>query len=50
MENKLIITVVLGLIIGYFLFKLKREQKSFDDMHADILTNEKYKVKGQWDR
>lgn len=59
----------LGLIIGYFVFKLiTRKQKNsanvYSDMseleinseHAqkstisDILTNDKYKVKGQWDR
>ncbi len=47
MEKEIIIT--LGLIIGYFLFRLvKRKQKSPDNVYSDILTNDKYKVKGQW--
>lgn len=63
------ITIIAGLIFGYFLFKLinKKQKKlagAYSDMselqnnseHAqeysipDILTNDKYKVKGQWER
>lgn len=58
MENGIMIT--LGLLIGYFLFKFiyKRQKNVINtgSEHAqkstvsDILTNDKYKVKGQWDK
>ena len=42
---------VLGLIIGYFIFKLiTRKQKNSASVYSDIVTNDKYKAKGQWDR
>ena len=50
MENGMIIGV-LALIVGYFLYKfLNKRQRSSTSKHSDILTNDKYKVRGQWDR
>ena len=50
MENELIIGA-LGLIISYFIFKsLTRKQKTSTKVYSNILTNDKYKVKGQWDK
>lgn len=50
MEKEVII-VTLGLIIGYLLFRaINRKQKSLTDVTSHILTNDKYKVKGQWGR
>jgi len=44
MEKEIIIS--LGLIIGYFLFRVvNRKQKNPTDVYSDILTNDKYKVK-----
>lgn len=49
--EKDIIMGVLGLIIGYFLFKVvNRKQKNPTDTYSDILTNDKYEVKDQWNR
>ena len=49
MEKWTIIT--LGLIIGYFLFRfIDRKQKNPTGIYSDILTDDKYKVKGQWGR
>ena len=49
MEKWTIITI--GLIIGYFLFRLiDRKQKNSTDTYSDVLMNDKYKVKGQWER
>ena len=49
MEKWTIITI--GLIIGYFLFRLiDRKQKNSTDTYFDVLMNDKYKVKGQWER
>ena len=49
MENSVIIA--LGLIIGYFIFKsVTRKQKRPTDVYSDVLTNDKYKAKGQWDK
>ncbi len=49
MDNKMIIA--LGLIAGYFLFRFaKRKQENPTSGYPDILVNDKYKVKGQWDR
>ena len=50
MENGMIIGV-LGLIIGYFLYKFfSKKQRNLNSGYSDMLTNNKYKVKGQWDR
>jgi hypothetical protein len=50
MENGIIIGV-LGLIIGYFLYKfLSKKQRNSTSGYSDILTNDKFKVRGQWDR
>lgn len=50
MEKEILIGA-LGLIIGYFILKLiTRRQKTSTDTHSSILTNDKYKVKGQWDK
>ncbi len=50
MENRMILGVI-GLIIGYFIFKLMtRKQKTSTNNCSSILTNDKYKVKGQWDK
>ena len=50
MENGIIIGV-LGLIIGYFLYKfLSKKQRNSNSGYSDILTNDKFKVRGQWDR
>ena len=44
------ITITLGLIIGYLLFRYLNKKQKANDQYSDILTNDKYKVKGQWDR
>ena len=45
------IVIALGLIAGYFLYKtVSKKQKSPVDTYSDILTNDKYKVKGQYDK
>lgn len=50
MEKEIIIGAF-GLIIGYLIFKLiTRKQKNSTNLYSDILTSDKYKVKGQWDR
>ena len=50
MEKEIIIGAF-GLIIGYFIFKfITRKQKAPTDVYSDILTSDKYKVKGQWDK
>ena len=50
MENRMIMGV-LGLIIGYFIFKLiTRKQKNSTNLYSDILISDKHKVKGQWDK
>ena len=44
-------TITFGLIITYFLFRFMTErQKNSTDVYSDILTNDKYRAKGQWDR
>ena len=49
MEKEIIIT--LGLIVGYILFRfINKKQNNSNNMYSDILANNKYKVKGQWDR
>ncbi len=49
--EKEIIALTLGLIIAYVLFKLINEkQKNSTELYSNLLTNEKYKVKGQWNR
>ena len=49
--GKEIIIGVLGLIIGYLLFRVVNiKQKNPTDTYSDVLTNDKYKVKDQWDR
>ncbi len=49
MEKGIIIT--LGLIIGYLLFRfIYKKQKNVINTYPDILTNDKYKVKGQWNK
>ena len=52
MEKEIIIG--LGLIIGYLLFRFvnrnKQKIKNPTDIYSDILTNDKYKVKGQYDK
>ena len=48
MEKEIVIT--LGLLIGYLLFKFIRKPKNPTDAYSDILSNEKYKAKGQWER
>ena len=62
MQNEIIIA--LGLIAGYFLYRVvsnvvSKKQKSPNDAYSkhsqkyttsDILTKDKYKVKGQWDK
>ena len=50
MENGMIM-VILGLIVGYLLFKsISRKQKDLTKIYSDILANDKHKVKGQWGR
>ena len=50
MEKEVIIGV-LGLIISYLLFKVvNRKQKNPTNAYSGILTNDKYKVKDQWDK
>lgn len=54
------IIIALGLIMGYILFRaIIRKQKStanINSEHAqnsaisDVLSDDKYKVKGQWDK
>ena len=41
------IAVTLGLIAGYLLFRFIRKQRNVIDVYSDILTNDKYKAKGQ---
>lgn len=49
--GKEIIIGALGLIIGYFILKLiTRRQKTSTNNYSNILTSDKYKVKGQWDK
>jgi hypothetical protein len=52
MEKEILIS--LGLIVGYLLFRfigrIKHKTKNATNVYSDILTNDKYKVKGQWDR
>ena len=49
--EKEIIMGTLGLIVGYFIFKLIiKKQKNSTNLYSDILTSDKHKVKGQWDR
>ncbi len=49
--EKEIIMGAFGLIVGYFIFKfITRKQKNSTKVYSDILTSDKYKVKGQWDR
>ncbi|MBR9698965.1 hypothetical protein GOV09_00725 [Candidatus Woesearchaeota archaeon] len=45
-----IITITLGLIISYLLFRFMRKQKNVADVYSDIIANDKYKAKGQWER
>lgn len=48
MENTIKITII-GLIIGYLLFKfLNKKQKN--ESYSEFLRDDKYKVKGQWDK
>ncbi len=50
MENGIIMGV-LGLIMGHFLYKfLSRKQRSQTLNYPNLLTEDKYKVKGQWDK
>ena len=45
------IVIALGLIVGYFFYKaVSKKQKIPVDTYSDILTNDKYKVKGQYDK
>ena len=49
MPNEIIIAF--GLIVGYLLYKAAiKKQRNPVDTHSDILTNDKYKVKGQWNK
>jgi len=49
--EKQILFGILGIIVGYFLLKLiLRHEKESKDIYTEILTDDKYKVKGQWDR
>ena len=49
MEKEIIIGII-GLITGYFLIRfLSRKQKKSIDIYSDILTDEKYKVKGRFE-
>lgn len=48
MEKGIVIT--LGLIIGYLLFRFMWKQRNVTNAAPDVLANDKYKVKGQWDR
>ena len=45
------IVIAFGLIAGYFLYEtVSKKQKSPVDNYLGILTNDKYKVKGQYDK
>lgn len=49
--NKEIIIGFIGVMIGYIIIRaLLRYKKPEKDMLTDILSNDKYKVKGQWDK
>lgn len=43
--------LALGLIIGYILYRfMNKKSKKKTHNYSDILTNDQYKVKGQWDK
>jgi len=49
--EKQIIFGILGLVVGYIILRyLFRHRKPAGDIYNEIITNEKYKVKGQWDK
>jgi hypothetical protein len=50
MDNTIKIALI-GFVIGYLGFKfLNKKPVKQVDIYSDILSNEKTKVKGQWDR
>lgn len=48
MEN-IIKVAILGFVIGYILFRLRNKNQK-KPAYSDILMNDEYKVKGQWDK
>lgn len=48
------ITGILIFIIGYYLIKVyskgKNNETKVNVMHSDILNNDEYKIKGQWEK
>jgi hypothetical protein len=49
MESKIIFWAF-GLFFGYILLRLLIRAEPKKDICAEVLTSDKYKVKGQWDR
>lgn len=48
--EKGVIIVALGIIAFLSFAVLNRKQKNLSNVYPDVLSDEKYKVKGQWDK
>jgi len=44
-----VLVVAIGLVVGYLVYKYMTSNRPKDD-YSDILSNEKYKIKGQWNK
>ncbi|MFH1606531.1 MAG: hypothetical protein ABIC91_04255 [Nanoarchaeota archaeon] len=50
MDERLVF-ITIGLVVGYLLFRyINNKQLKQKDNYSDILSNNKFKVKGQWDK
>ncbi len=49
-NNKVIIGVFVAIFIAYLITKKKKQPSTFDKEYQEILTSDKYKVKGQYDK
>ena len=49
MENNVIFWAF-GVIVGFILLRILARVRPEKDMLAEVLTDDKYKVKGQWDK